>query len=452
MGAAGDMLSASLYELLDDKENFIKKINSIGLEGVEIKPEPMSKCGIVGTHMNVTVDGVSEDSIMHEHEDHEHSHEHSHGHEHEHIASEACEHDHIHSHEHITTDGHDHTHSHETENDHIHESETNGHLHDEGHHEHSHEHHHSGMHDIERIVNGLDISDKVKTDVISVYKLIAEAESAAHGRPVDEIHFHEVGTKDAIADVTTVCMLMDELKAEKVIASPVHVGSGHVHCAHGILPVPAPATAYILKGVPIYSGHIRGELCTPTGAALLKYFVDEFKEMPIMTVDKIGYGMGRKDFEQANCVRALIGETKKNAEQIVELTCNIDDMTPERIAFATERFFEEGAVEVFTTSIGMKKSRPGILLSVMCKEDRKEDMIKHIFKYTTTLGVRENISCRYTLERNIIVKETEFGNVRIKRSEGFGVLREKYEYEDLARIAKEKGISIDEVIVLLKCE
>ena len=415
MGAAGDMLSAALYELLDDKKTFIQKMNLIGIEGVEIQAEAMSKCGILGTHMNVLVNGVSEDELMHEHEHH---------------------------HDHNVIEEHHREHHECAEHDHNHEEHEHGHEH--------HEHHHSSMSDIERIIANLNAPDEVKENAVNVYKLIAEAESAAHGKPVGEIHFHEVGTKDAIADVMTVCMLMNELKADCILASEIHVGSGHVHCAHGILPVPAPATAYILKGVPIYSGHIKGELCTPTGAALLKYFVQSFGPMPPMTVDKIGYGMGRKDFEQANCVRAFFGENKGGKETIVELMCNMDDMTPERIAFATERFFEAGALEAYTVPIGMKKSRPGILLCVMCKEDKKDEMVNLIFKHTTTLGIRENFNNRYTLERRIISKETDCGTVRIKQSKGFGVNREKYEYEDLARIAVEKGISIEEVIKILE--
>jgi uncharacterized protein (DUF111 family) len=148
------------------------------------------------------------------------------------------------------------------------------------------------MQDIEQLVYGLAIEEDVKKDVMAVYNLIAEAESHAHGRPVTEIHFHEVGMMDAIADVTAVCLLMHRLSPERVIASPVHVGSGHVHCAHGIMPVPAPATAYILRDVPIYGGSIKGELCTPTGAALIKYFADSFGDMPVMTTEAIGYGMG----------------------------------------------------------------------------------------------------------------------------------------------------------------
>ena len=404
MGAAGDMLSAALYELLDDKEAFINKINNSGIPKVTVNAEPMTKCGILGTHMNVLVDGVSEGEEHDHHHEHDHEHEHHHDHEHE----------------------HDHHHDHE--------------------HEHHHEHHHSSLKDIEDIIDALNIPENVKTDAKNVYAMIAEAESNAHGKPVSEIHFHEVGTMDAIADITMVCMLMNELKADKIVASEIHVGSGHVHCAHGILPVPAPATAFILRGVPFTAGHIKGELCTPTGAALIKYFAASFGEMPVMTVDKIGYGMGKKDFEQANCVRAFLGSTNEKASQITELSCNIDDMTGEKIAFAMEKLFEAGALEVYTIPVGMKKSRPGILLSVMCNEAKKDEMVSLIFKHTTTLGIRENVSKRYTLKREIIKKETPFGEIRIKKSEGFGVVREKYEYEDLARIANEKNISIDEII------
>ena len=219
------------------------------------------------------------------------------------------------------------------------------------------------MRDIEEFVYGLAIEEDVKKDVMAVYNLIAEAESHAHGRPVTEIHFHEVGMMDAIADVTAVCLLMHRLSPERVIASPVHVGSGHVHCAHGIMPVPAPATAYILRDVPIYGGSIKGELCTPTGAALIKYFADSFGDMPVMTTEAIGYGMGKKEFSQMNCVRVLLGEEwnsgesqVKNTEpvkgdEIIELICNVDDMTGEEIGFAVNRLFSFGAREVFTVAV-----------------------------------------------------------------------------------------------------
>ncbi len=300
------------------------------------------------------------------------------------------------------------------------------------------------MADIEGIVSSLALPESVKSDVIDVYRLIAEAEGNAHGRPVAEIHFHEVGTMDAIADIASVCLLMNLLNVDRVIASPVHVGSGHVHCAHGILPVPAPATAYILRNIPIYGGRIDGELCTPTGAALLKRFVSSFGEMPAMTVGRIGYGMGRKDFEAANCVRAMLGECADGQDSIVELSCNLDDMTPERIGFAMEQFFAEGALDAYTIPIGMKKSRPGVMLCVICREEEREKMVELVFRHTTTLGIRENRSRRYTLQRRVGEIDTPCGPVRMKLSSGFGVSRSKIEYEDLARIAREKGVSIEE--------
>ena len=389
MGAAGDMLTAALLELLPDPEGFVRELNGLDIPGFVFKKEKSVKCGITGTHMTVTVNGAEEGSP-------------DNGHEHRHGGSE------------------------------------HGHEHGDG-------HHHRTMRDIEHIVKDhLNIPEKVKNDVLSVYSLIAEAESDAHGTAVSEIHFHEVGTMDAIADITAVCMLINRIAPDKIVASPVHVGSGHVRCAHGILPVPAPATAYILKDVPIYGGSVKGELCTPTGAALLKHFADEFGDMPVMKVKAIGYGMGKKDFETANCVRAMLGETGDNTEEIIELCCNIDDMTGEEIGFAMDRLFDAGAVDVYTIPIGMKKNRPGILLHAMCRSAEKEAVMRAVFKYTTTIGIRENTFKRYVLNRNIEEIETGYGKVRRKVSEGYGVRHEKYEYEDLARIAKENNISIEE--------
>ena len=320
MGAAGDMLTAALLELHPDPQGFVDRMNALGLPGVEFRAEPAVKCGITGTHVSVTVHGEeeeSQDASLHGHHHHGHDHAHLHTHEHEH------------------SHGHEHTHEH-------------------GH------HHHAGMGDIRHILSHLDIPQPVREDAEAVYNLIAQAESHAHGQPVEEIHFHEVGTLDAVADVVAVCWLIRDLGPQWIGASPIHVGSGQVRCAHGILPVPAPATAYILQGVPTYGGAVEGELCTPTGAALLKHFVQEFGPAPVMRVEKTGYGMGKKDFEAANCVRAMLGESGSGgAGTIAELCCNLDDMTGEALGFAQERLLEAGALDVFTTPIAMKKNRPG---------------------------------------------------------------------------------------------
>ena len=386
MGAAGDMLTAALLDTMDQasRQAFVDRLNALGLPGIVYSLSKSEKCGITGSHMDVTFNGIEEG------EEHHHHHEHEHGHE--------------------------------------------------------HGHHHSSMHDIEHIVcHHLNLPEKVKKDVMDVYNLIAQAESNVHGTTVDQIHFHEVGTMDAIADVTAVCMLFDVIDAKEVIVSPIHVGSGTVKCAHGVLPVPAPATAFILKGCPIYSQDIKGELCTPTGAALLKYFATSFGSMPVMTVSSIGYGMGKKDFERANCVRVMVGESEGSTDSILELECNVDDMTAEALGYAQEAILASGALDVFTTSVGMKKSRPGVLLSVLCRPEDKGRVVEAIFRHTSTIGIREKLCNRYVLSRGIRTVETKYGPVRIKESSGYGVERSKYEYDDLAAIARERGLSIEEV-------
>ena len=249
MGAAGDMLMGALLELVPDRKKFLEKLNQAGIPGVRIEAQKSVKCGITGTHMEVLVNGEEEESLD--------------------LPSE----------------------------------ENNGHS------GHSHGHHsHFSMEDITGIIDGLHVDNKVKEDVKNIYQIIAKAESQVHGRPVSEVHFHEVGAMDAVADITGCAMLFHELGAVKIIVSPVTTGYGQVRCAHGILPVPAPATALILRGIPCQGGRIEGELCAPTGGALLKYFATEYGRMPQMIMEKIGYGMGKKEFEAANCIRAILGE------------------------------------------------------------------------------------------------------------------------------------------------
>ena len=383
MGAAGDMLSSALLELVPDREAILDRLNSLGLPGVHYSAEVSEKCGIKGTHLSVSVYGHKESDVLHEHNSH-----------------------------------------------------------------HSHEHHgsrHNGIKEIKHLINEhLDLPENIRSDMLSVFDLIAEAESRVHGVPVTDIHFHEVGTIDAVADIAAACLLMNELSPDEVVSSPIHVGSGQVRCAHGILPVPAPATAEILKGIPIYGGSIDGELCTPTGAALLKHFVSRFGDMPTMKTEKIGYGMGKKDFPAANCVRATFGETQDRTESVIELSCNVDDMTAEAIGFASDKLLSDGALDVFTVPIGMKKSRPGTMICVLCRTEDKEKIIRALFKHTSTIGIRESVFHRYTLSRKTKIIETPFGTVRKKLSSGCGSIKEKYEYEDLARIADEREISFDD--------
>ena len=317
------------------------------------------------------------------------------------------------------------------------------HDHEEDEHLHDHHHHpHSTLHDIHHAIGHLPVSPWVKEQAMAVYDRVAAAESAVHGTTVEAVHFHEVGAWDAVTDVVGVCMAMEALSPDRVVASPVHVGSGQVRCAHGLLPIPAPATALLLQGVPTYGGKIRGELCTPTGAALLTQFVESFGDSVIMSTEKIGYGMGTKEFEAANCLRAFWGTADGNRDEIAELSCNLDDMTGEAVGFAMEILLDAGALDVFTTPIGMKKSRPGIMLTVLCQPNDADRMADLMLRHTTTLGVRRQDCRRYTLPRETVTVETKYGPIRMKTAPG----KAKPEYEDAARAAKAYGVTLQEVL------
>ncbi|MBQ7738028.1 MAG: nickel pincer cofactor biosynthesis protein LarC [Oscillospiraceae bacterium] len=375
MGAAGDMLTASLLELCPDRDAALAELNALGIPEVTFAYEKSVKCGVAGTRLVVSVRGAEEDDHPHEHH-------------------------------------------------HAHRTPT----------------------DVKEIVSSLAVPEDVRRNVLAVYDSIARAESEVHGVSMEEIHFHEVGSLDAIADVTAFSYLLHALAPDRIAASPVHVGSGQVRCAHGLLPVPAPATAALLRDVPIYGGEIKGELCTPTGAALLKYYVNSFGPMPEFRPESVGYGMGKRDFPAANCVRAMLGRTEEIPDEMAELSCNLDDMTPEAIGFACQTLREAGAAEVFTTPVQMKKDRPGVLLTVICTPEKRLEMAELMLRHTSTIGVREKLLRRYVLERSVKTVDTPFGPIRKKVSSGYGVLREKYEHDDLARIARERGCSLGEIL------
>lgn len=451
MGAAGDMLMSALYELMDEeqKEEFLKRMNGLGLPGVRITPRKSSTCGISGTHMEVTVYGEEEHEPG---EEHAGSHTDHHGHEHAELHA-----DH-HSPEHGEPHPGHHGHGHE---------EMHGDHHGHAHTGHAGHHHHADPLHIAEVIGGLDLPEEVRDNAGKVYDAIADAEAKAHGCPVEQVHFHEVGALDAVADVTGVCYAIYLLRPERIVASPVHVGSGTVRCAHGIMPVPAPATANLLADVPMYGGNIRGELCTPTGAALLVHFADSFGDMPVMSKTSVGIGVGTKEFEQANCVRVFLGEAQSMKEtnatetigetaeeqfqdvaagngRIAELVCNIDDMTPEALAFATARLIELGALDAYTVAGTMKKGRPGWELTVLCETGRIDETAKNIMRETTTNGVRVRLCEKYFLTPGIEIVQTECGQVRIKTAESFGIRHEKPEYEDTAAHAKKAQMSYRE--------
>ena len=319
-GAAGDMLMGALYSLLTEEQKtiFLKKINAIS-EEVHVIPQETCKQGIGGIHMKVEING-EEEGVEHTHE---HHHDHGEMHEHTHEHSHCAEHTHEEVHVHTDEDGHGHDHAHEDAHVHTHED---GHGHDHAHedahthdphhedghmHAHRHGHHaHKSVASILKKIISLDLSDIVKKHAEGIYRAIAAAESTVHRTDMEQIHFHEVGSVDALIDVVGSSLAIEMLGVDEIQASPVCVGNGTVRCAHGVLPVPAPATAEIIKGMPVYCSSFDGELLTPTGAAILKYFVETFTRQMNMEIEEIGYGFGTKEFEQLSCVRAFLGYQK----------------------------------------------------------------------------------------------------------------------------------------------
>lgn len=391
MGAAGDMLTAALSELLPDAEAFIEKMNHAGISGMHMQRCEKTMNGLRGTYISVQLHGkeeISDDVDVH------------------------------------------------------------GHSHGETVHHHAHSH--CDLSGIRERIYALDLPEKVKKDAMGVYALLAEAEAHAHGTDVAHIHFHEVGMMDAITDICAVCLLMDEIRPDSVIVSPICTGFGEVRCMHGVVPVPAPATAYLLSGMPAYGGHIRGELLTPTGCALLKYFANGFGRMPEMTVLKHGCGMGSKEFQVANCVRVFLGETADGDEEIIEISCNIDDMTGEAIAFACEELMRQGALDVYTEAIQMKKGRPAIKLNCIAKAQDAKRLAELMLLHTSTLGVRYQRMKRRTLKRSNVQVQTEFGTVSVKIAEGDGISKHKAEYESAAQIARKNNVPLAEVVAAVE--
>lgn len=316
------------------------------------------------------------------------------------------------------------------------------------HHEHHHHEHHSLV-DIEAMIDGFSLPQAVRESARSTYGLIAQAESEAHGVDVGEVHFHEVGALDAVVDVTGVCYLLHLLSPEAVCASTVTVGSGTIHTAHGLLPVPAPATARLLAGVPVTAGDIEAEMCTPTGAALLRTFARSFGPMPDGTVLGCGYGCGTKDFHRANCLRAFLLDTAEASEgpndRIVELKANIDDMTGEDMGFAMERLLEAGAVDVSYAPVYMKKNRPGVVLTCLCRPGDADRLAREILRHTSTFGVRRTDCPRYAMSVSSAEVETVYGSVPRKTGTGYGLVKSKPEYEAMAEAARLHGVPLAEV-------
>ena len=405
MGAAGGMLLAALYALLteEQKAELRRTMNSLRPE-IAVDFLPGRSGGIAGTRARVLAAGQEE-----------HSHD--------------CHHDHDHDHH------HDHAHDH-------------NHDHHHDHHDH-HDHHHATLGEITAMIDSFALPGAVRERAKAVYALLAQAESRAHGVAVGEVHFHEVGMLDAVADITGVCFAMAMLGAERVTVSPVNLGSGSVRTAHGILPVPAPATAELLTDIPAYMSDVRGELCTPTGAALLRSFATDFGPMPAGTIQAVGCGLGSKEFDRPNCLRVFLCREEAVCgpnDCVTELLANIDDMTGEALGFALEQLLAAGALDAFYTPVQMKKNRPAVLLTVLCRGEDAHRLAGEILRCTSTFGVRRTDCPRYAMAVEREQVDTPYGPIRRKTGTGFGVTKSKWEYEDAAAAARAGGVSLEQVL------
>ncbi len=313
--------------------------------------------------------------------------------------------------------------------------------------------------DVEAILAKGTLSTKQRDLASTIFRRVAEAESVAHGMPLERVHFHEVGALDSIADIVGAAVGLDLLGVERFTSSPVPTGSGTVKCAHGIMPVPTPGTAELLKGVPLAASTIKTELTTPTGAAILTSVVSEYTATPLMTIETIGHGAGTKDFfEQPNMLRLFVGVSTPNApatgsenDTVVVLETNLDDVAPEAIGYCTEQLFAAGALDVFVAQGQMKKGRPGFMITVICETGKVNALETVLFRETATFGIRRHTATRSKLQREVIGVATPWGEVKAKRgwrSDGFEVLTP--EYEECARIARTNNVSLREVYAAIR--
>ncbi len=458
-GISGDMTIGAFLDLGVDPEYLAKELKKLGVSGYELAIRPKAMKGIAGTDFDVV---LTEEESPRDNHDHNHGHSHDdHGHSHGHDHGHTHDHDHTHDHE------HDHNHTHGVDHDHNHE-----HPHDHNHHDaldysHSGPDAHSNWQEIRSLIKGSSLKDEVKDLALRIFRRVAEAEAKVHGVTPDEVHFHEVGAVDSIVDIVGAAICVDAIKPDRVVVSPMNTGSGTVKCRHGVLPVPAPATAEILatRGALVYSSGVRGELVTPTGAAIAAELADEFGSLPPMVLKKTAFGTGKKDFEMPNVLRLLLGESVSASSQplpspegtiagesrvpvaeapdrIMVLEANIDDMTGEIAGYVMERLLEEGALDVFYTPIFMKKNRPAIKLSVLSRNESVKALEKRILAETTTIGIRKYEAQRVVMDRTIKTVQLPYGEAGVKVCTYEGIEKAAPEYESLKALAQKTGLPL----------
>ena len=314
----------------------------------------------------------------------------------------------------------------------------------------AHEHKHRHLNDILTIISNAALPNGVKERAIKIFTRLGEAEARVHNQPIEKVHFHEVGALDAIVDVVGAAICFELLGIERFVSSPLHVGSGVVEMEHGRFPIPPPAVAELLKGVPLYSTDIKGELLTPTGAAIITTVSEQYGAMPSMQCESIGYGAGTREYENfPNALRVFVGDTEpaeSQIERLLMIETNIDDLSPQVLGHVMDRAFELGALDCYFTSVQMKKNRPGVLLSILSKPDSKQQLLRLLFSETTTLGVRMYEVERRALERSVVRVETQYGPIDVKVARLNGqVVNEMPEFEQCRRIAREGGVPLKRV-------
>lgn len=431
-GISGDMFIGAMLDLGVPFDQLEREIEKLGLHEFHLHAVRKHKSSIEGVKFDVH--SHDHDHADHDHDDDHHDHHHDEDHDH---------HDHSHSHDHTHEEGHAHSHSHK---------------HSHGNHEHEHEHHQHGRtyREIRELIQKSSLSTWVKTKADAVFARIARAEGKVHGMPAEEVHFHEVGAVDSIVDIVGACVALEILGKPRVLASPVIEGTGFIKCAHGRFPIPAPATIAILaeRGVPISQCEEPHELVTPTGAAILAEFVEEFAPMRNLVPEKIGYGLGQRDNKtRPNVLRAVLGTASASSnahdwetDTIAVLETNLDDINAEILGHVVEKAFVQGALDVFHTPIQMKKNRPGVLLTILCTSAEQDKFSELLLRETTALGVRRSLCERRKLKRKIVQVQTTFGQIDVKIGELDGrPVQASPEFESCRRIAEAKQLPIKQI-------
>ncbi|NDV19453.1 nickel pincer cofactor biosynthesis protein LarC [Pseudodesulfovibrio sp. JC047] len=451
-GISGDMNLAAMIDLGVPPEFLRTELSKLGLDHeFDVQVTAASRQGICGTRVDVVLKNQPEGHVHEEQasihgQTQTHHHGDGDGHTHDHV------HEHEHTHEHAHTHEHEHHHEHDDEHGHEHEH-AHTHTHEHGH-EHKHDHGHThGAHrnlaDITEIIEGSRLDPEVKKTSLRIFRKVAMAESHVHGKPLDEVHFHEVGATDSIVDIVGAAICFQYLGVDSVWSSSVELGGGFIQCAHGNIPVPAPATLEILHGVPTTRGATRKEATTPTGAAILAALVENFTDTPSLVTEKTAYGIGHREVNIPNILRVQLARPVSTGETVQSaclLTCNIDDMTAEMLGVAMDILMDQGAMDVHFTPIIMKKNRPATSLSLLCSvadEARFKDLL---FRHTSTLGIKSFPLTKTELKRSFERLETPFGPVTMKNAyRNDEMIRSKPELEDCRRLAEKHDIPLVEV-------